>query len=107
MSNETQHHPEYEMFRDPFRMLVQLAVLVAEEQGVELDYNRVPAYENDTFLLRPDSEEGIPNFIYKKDGTEISWYQSLGRDILCSKDLSRQEYNKMFVDCMASIYHFA
>ncbi|PUA37957.1 hypothetical protein C8Z91_17645 [Paenibacillus elgii] len=100
---------QFEMFRDPFKMLIVLLNLVAEQQGMELDYEKVPSFENETFLIRHAnngdiSDERIPNFIYKKDGTEITWYHYLGRDIYCSKDLSREEYNKMFVDCMASLY---
>lgn len=95
---------EYEMFRDPFRMLTLLVDLVCQEKKVEFEWDRLPAYENDTFVLRPDAPEGEPQFIYKPDGTEIGWYRSFGRDIHCSKPLSRSEYNRMFVECMASIY---
>lgn len=100
---------QYEIYRDPYQMLVLLVGLVAEEKGVEFDFYKVPEYENDTFLLRAvDDEESrtkqTANFVYKKDGTEISWYQFLGRDISCSKDLTRSEYNLMFVDCLASLY---
>lgn len=89
----------YEMFDDPFKMLILLATLVAEQQGTALDYERVPEFENGTFRLSHEC------FMYKKDDVEIRWFQYLGRDIHCSKDLSRQEYNKMFVDCMASLYN--
>jgi hypothetical protein len=100
---------QFEIFRDPFRMLLQLIELVCESQGVEYDFNTVPFFENNTFVLRPSADadkESLPNFVFKKDQTEISWYLTLGRDIHCSKDLSRAEYNKMFVECMASLYNF-
>ncbi|MCZ8521212.1 MULTISPECIES: hypothetical protein [Paenibacillus] len=89
---------QYEIFDDPFKMLILLATLVAEQRGGKLDYNNVPEFENETFQLQPDL------FVYKKDGIRITWHAFLGRDIACSRDLSRQDYNKMFVDCMASLY---
>jgi hypothetical protein len=92
---------QYEIFDDPFKMLILLATLVAEQTGVDLDYEHVPSYENGTFLLEHEK------FVYKKDQTEITWFQFLGRDIQCSKDLSRQAYNQMFVACMASLYDFS
>ncbi|MCY9665778.1 hypothetical protein M5X11_12510 [Paenibacillus alginolyticus] len=106
MSNNT---AQFEMFRDPFKMLAMLIQLVSEQLGIELDYKNIPAYENDTFLIRSVrlddlNNQRYPNFIYKKNQTEISWYQYLGRDIYCNKDLTRDEYNKMFVECMASLY---
>ncbi|OXM85558.1 hypothetical protein [Paenibacillus rigui] len=89
---------QFEMFDDPYKMLILLATLVAEHNNEELDYNQVPAFENETFLLKHEL------FVYKKENVEISWYRFLGRDISCTKDLTRKEYNKMFVDCMASLY---
>ncbi|MGG6310698.1 hypothetical protein [Paenibacillus macerans] len=89
---------QYEMYDDPFKMLILLATFVAEQQGNQLDYANVLPYENDKFSL----ENG--KFVYKKDQVEITWYEFLGRDIQSNKDLSRQEYNRMFVDCMASVY---
>ncbi|MDB5054239.1 MAG: hypothetical protein JWM44_2289 [Bacilli bacterium] len=99
---------QFEIFRDPFRMLLQLIELVCETQGLPNEWTEIPAYENNTFVLNPNKAPGQgnrPNFIFKKDQTEISWYQTLGRDISCTKDLSRSEYNKMFVECMASLYN--
>lgn len=89
---------QFEMYDDPFKMLILLATLVCEKQGTELNYEQVPSYENDTFLIRHE------RFVYKKDGTEITWFEFLGRDIASTHDLTRSEYNKMFVDCMASLY---
>lgn len=91
---------QFEMFNDPYKMLILLATLVAEQKQEELDYTKVPSYENETFLLEHE------RFHYKKDDVKITWYRFLGRDISCSKDLSRTDYNKMFVDCMASLYRF-
>ncbi|WP_426446624.1 hypothetical protein ACP26L_22735 [Paenibacillus sp. S-38] len=88
----------YEMYDDPFKMLILLATLVAEQRGERLDFKQVPEFENDTFRLQHEL------FLYKKGDIRISWHEFLGRDIACSRDLSRQEYNKMFVDCMASLY---
>ncbi|KRE72445.1 hypothetical protein [Paenibacillus sp. Soil750] len=93
---------QYEIFRDPFRMLILLATLVSEKQNEPaLQFDKVPFFENDTFLIQHEK------FVYKKNLTEITWFQFLGRDIACSKDLTREEYNKMFVDCLASLYHIA
>lgn len=91
---------QYEIYDDPFKMLILLANLVSEKLGVQLDHANVPVYENDVFALAHEK------FLYKKDGTEITWLEFLGRDISSSQDLSRAEYNKMFVDCMASLYQF-
>lgn len=91
---------QYEIFRDPFRMLILLATLVSERKGEpELQFDNVPHFENETFLLQPEK------FIYKKNATEITWFQFFGRDIACNKDYTREEYNKMFVDCLASLYN--
>ncbi|MEW9697921.1 hypothetical protein [Paenibacillus sp. SI8] len=93
---------QYEIFRDPYRMLILLATLVSEQKGEDaLQFDNVPHFENDTFLLQHEK------FVYKKDATEISWFGFLGRDISCSKDFTREEYNKMFVDCLASLYNIA
>ncbi|WP_059046613.1 hypothetical protein [Paenibacillus rubinfantis] len=89
---------QYEIYDDPFKMLILLATFVAEQQGSKLDYENVVPFENDKFVLTNG------RFLYKKDQVEITWYQFLGRDIQCNKDLTRQEYNRMFVDCMASVY---
>jgi len=91
---------QYELFDDPFKMLVILTKLIAEHKNVVVDFENIPSYENDKFLIKNEL------FIYKKDQTEISWYQYLGRDIHCNKNLTRNEYNKMFVDCMASLFEF-
>lgn len=90
--------PSYEMWDDPYKMLILLATMVAEESNQAMDYEQIPFYENETFQLQNEA------FLYKKDQTEIHWHQFLGRDISCSKDLTRQEFNRMFVDCMASLY---
>ena len=90
---------QFEMYDDPFKMLILLATLISEKQGTELKYENVPSYENDVFSIQHQK------FVYKKDGTEITWFEFLGRDIASTHDLSRSEYNKMFVDCMASLYN--
>ncbi|WP_438447213.1 hypothetical protein [Gorillibacterium sp. sgz5001074] len=95
---------EYEMFRDPFRMLTLLVDLICQEKGCEFQWEQLPSYENEVFSLKPDAPEGQPQFVYKPEGTEIGWYQSFGRDIHCNKPLTRAEYNQMFVECMASLY---
>ncbi|WNR46494.1 hypothetical protein [Paenibacillus roseipurpureus] len=93
---------QYEIFRDPYRMLILLATLVSEKQHEPaLQFDNVPYFENDLFLIQRDK------FFYKKDATEITWFEFLGRDIACNKDLSREAYNKMFVDCLASLYNIA
>lgn len=89
---------QFEMYDDPFKMLILLATLVSEKLGVELKYENVPAFSNDVFAIEHQK------FVYKKDNTVITWFEFLGRDIASSRDLSRSEYNKMFVDCMASLY---
>jgi hypothetical protein len=94
--------PEFEMYRDPFRMLTLLIDLVCDVKGIEFQWDNIPSYENSTFELVGSGEE--PHFLYKKDQTRIEWFQTFGRDIHCNKDLSRSEYNRMFVDCMASVY---
>jgi hypothetical protein len=91
---------QYEIFRDPYRMLILLATLVSEQQGeAELQFDKVPQFENETFLLQHEK------FVYKKNATEITWFRFLGRDIACNNDYTREEYNKMFVDCLASLYN--
>jgi hypothetical protein len=89
---------QFEMYDDPFKMLILLATLVSEKQGTELKFEHVPSYENEVFAIEHQ------RFLYKKDGTEITWFEFLGRDIASSSDLTRSQYNKMFVDCMASLY---
>lgn len=99
-----QEEPQFEMYRDPFRMLTLLIDLVCQEKGAEFQWEKLPCFENETFLLRSDAPDGEPQFIFKKDDIHIGWYQSFGRDIHCNKELTRTEYNKMFVECMASLY---
>lgn len=89
---------QFEMYDDPFKMLILLVKMAADQKGMQLDFANVPKIETDTFLLENSK------FVYKKDGTIIEWFQFLGRDINCSRDLSRSEYNKMFVDCMHSLF---
>ncbi|MGN7763830.1 hypothetical protein [Paenibacillus sp. 22594] len=90
---------QFEMYDDPFKMLILLATLISEKQGTELKYEHVPSYDNAVFSMEHE------RFFYKKDNTEITWFEFLGRDIASSRDLSRSEYNKMFVDCMSSLYN--
>ncbi|MFD2123968.1 hypothetical protein ACFSKT_03225 [Paenibacillus xanthanilyticus] len=90
---------QYEIFDDPFKMLILLAQMAADKRGETLDYGNVPSVDNETFSLANGK------FLYKKDNTVITWYEFLGRDIACSRDLTRTEYNKMFVDCMHSLFH--
>ncbi|KRF32255.1 hypothetical protein ASG93_07280 [Paenibacillus sp. Soil787] len=81
-------------------MLILLATLVSEQKGEKtLQFDNVPFFENDTFLIQNEK------FVYKKIPIEITWFQFLGRDITCNKDYTREEYNKMFVDCLASLYN--
>jgi hypothetical protein len=101
MGNE---NAEFEMYRDPFRMLTLLIDLVCQEQGVEFQWEKLPSFENGTFRLDPAAPDGQPQFIYKKDDIRIGWYRTFGRDIHCSRELSRVDYNRMFVECMASLY---
>jgi hypothetical protein len=89
---------QFEMYDDPFKMLILLTTLVSEKLGTPLKYEQVPSFENEVFAIQHE------RFVYKKDSTEITWFEFLGRDISCTKDLTRSEYNKMFVDCMASLY---
>lgn len=42
---------QYEIYDDPFKMLILLATIVAEQQGRELDYENVGPFENDKFSL--------------------------------------------------------
>lgn len=95
---------QFEMYRDPFRMLTLLIDLVCQEKGVEFQWEHLPDFENGTFQLKPDAPEDQPQFVYKKDDVRIGWYQTFGRDIHCNKELTRAEYNRMFVDCMSSLY---
>lgn len=101
MENE---ETQFEIYRDPFRMLTLLVDLVCQEQGAEFVWEKLPSFENGTFRLSPDAAEGEPQFVYKPEQIHITWYQTFGRDIHCNKELSRAEYNKMFVDCMSSLY---
>lgn len=104
---------QYEIYKDPFDMLVLFVSLVAEQKGERLNYEKVPSFENDTCLLRPslnigdNNSDRIPNFVYKKEQVEIRWDEFLGEAIVVNKDLSREQYNRMFIDCMASLYGIA
>ncbi|MBB3113527.1 hypothetical protein FHS18_005639 [Paenibacillus phyllosphaerae] len=90
---------QFEMYNDPFKMLILLAQMAADEQGIPLDYANVPNIDNETFSMTNGK------FVYKKDQTVIEWYEFLGRDITSNHDLTRTQYNKMFVDCMSSLYN--
>jgi len=42
---------QYELFDDPFKMLVILTKLIAEHKNVVVDFENIPSYENDKFLI--------------------------------------------------------
>ncbi|SDM92633.1 hypothetical protein SAMN04487897_101508 [Paenibacillus sp. yr247] len=53
---------QYEIFRDPYRMLILLATLVSEQKGEKaLQFDNVPYFENDTYLIQNEK------FVYKKN----------------------------------------
>lgn len=64
--SEAKNH--FEIFRDPFRMLLQLIELICESKGLTSDFTTVPFYENNIFVLSPNDEENQENrssFIFK------------------------------------------
>ena len=71
------------------------------------------SFENDTFSMRSycwcygggDHENGCPpNFKYKPDGLEISWYKHAGRGITCNQqEPSMLYWFDVLAACVASI----
>lgn len=99
------NQPAYELYRDHYKLLQLLVEMVCEKQGVPPDFENIPEYEDDTFVLRPFREgDARPNFLYKPKQVEIRWYGFFGRDIQCNQDLTRDDYNQMIVDCLSSLY---
>lgn len=68
-----------------------------------------PAYENDTFVLRPyywgEDEEvaELPNFIYKPIGLFISWYKYPMRDAYSNMDVSPEAFRQILKECERSM----
>lgn len=78
-----------------------------EKLAKELGYDE--KYENDVFVIRPyywgdDEDEAMkPNFVYKPDNVEISWYKYPLRDAYCSNDLTVEQFKAMLDRCAESM----
>ena len=66
-------------------------------------------YENDVFKVNPyycGDDENImeePNFVYKPDGTEISWYKYPMRDAYSNVLITKELAEKIFSECKKSM----
>jgi hypothetical protein len=61
------------------------------------------------FILRPyywgddESKADLPNFVYKPEGIEISWYKYPFRDAYCSKNINEAGFVDMLAECEKSL----
>ena len=66
-------------------------------------------FENDVFALRPfywgddESMSSLPNFQYKKDGTQISWYKYPFRSAYATRELTIEDFIGMLAECERSL----
>lgn len=65
-------------------------------------------YDNGVFTVRPyywgedDEMASLPNFEFKSNGFELSWYKRPLRDAYMNQDISFSEFERMLSECMAS-----
>lgn len=66
-------------------------------------------FENDVFVLIPyywgnDKKVlGLPNFLFKSTGFEISWYKYPFRSAQMNQEISLEEFVKMLEKCTESV----
>lgn len=66
-------------------------------------------FENDTFVIRPyywgDDEDVamLPNFVYKPENIELSWYKYPMRDAYCSIELTPEKLQEILTACEQSL----
>lgn len=66
-------------------------------------------FENDTFVVRPyywgdDKDVAVlPNFVYKPENVEISWYKYPMRDAYSSIELTPEKFEKILSACEQSL----
>lgn len=65
-------------------------------------------FENDVFAYHyfrysEDTDDDTPNFVYKPDNVEITWYKYPLRDSFCSHDLTVDQFKDMINKCIESI----
>jgi len=70
-------------------------------------------FENDVFMMhhfcwceKDDCDwcnRSKPNFLYKPNGFEVTWYKWIGRDTHYSQDLDGNAWKRIFDECVASI----
>ena len=66
-------------------------------------------FENDTFVLRPyywgDKEEieELPNFVYKPNNIEMTWYKYPLRSAYINRDIDEIEFQNMLAECEKSL----
>jgi hypothetical protein len=45
----------------------------------------------------------LPNFAHKSSGVSVDWYKWIGRDMEFSRKVSREEWGRLFAECLASL----
>jgi hypothetical protein len=52
----------------------------------------------------PNCEFGEPNFRYKPENYELSWYKHIGRSMVANKEISVEEFHQIINTCILSLY---
>lgn len=66
------------------------------------------AFENEIFRINPfdydvDSDNALPNFIYKPTGYAIKWYKHALRASYANKNITFKEFDRIIIDCLKSL----
>lgn len=66
-------------------------------------------FDNGVFVVRPyywgadEKLESLPNFEFKSNGFELSWYKRPLRDAYMNRDISFSEFEQMLKVCRESV----
>lgn len=82
--------------------------------GGEYGYGPYGGFENDVFEMhefcwceREDcrwcGDEQAPNFRHKASGFSVHWYKWIGRSTDTNRDVSPDEWRRIFAECVASV----
>ena len=79
------------------------------ERGDMIDENGDYRFENDTFVIRPyywgdnDDIAEKPNFVFKPEDIQISWYKYPLRDAYCNVNLDIKDFERILECCENSL----
>lgn len=93
----------------PVELLVALdkiekALLVAQPAGVgtPFEYNRAK-FSNSTFTVQSYVDGQFIPYNFKWRDIEVSWYINLGRLTTVNRDVTKEEIDKLTLECLESL----